>query len=146
MPKVAYTLFVKTSLTPNLPHDPELESFLRRHISADGQVIEPEPEEEAAPATPAPEPAPELPPAAATVFRALAHPDRLRIIDLLEHDELSVTAINDQLELSQAHLSKHLAVLRRAGLVSRQTRSTARYYRLNDPDLPAKARAIAGVV
>ena len=52
-----------------------------------------------------------------TVFEVLAEPARRRILDLLLQGERSVNEIVDQLGLPQPGVSKHLRVLREAGLV-----------------------------
>ncbi|HSX01757.1 MAG TPA: metalloregulator ArsR/SmtB family transcription factor [Candidatus Saccharimonadia bacterium] len=67
---------------------------------------------------------------AAAHLKALAHPLRLRIVELLEAMEVSVGALEDQLELPQAIISQQLAVLRRAGLVQVRRQGTAQLYRL----------------
>src|SRR4051794_14315902 len=52
-----------------------------------------------------------------TTFEVLAEPTRRRILDLLRDRERSVGELVDQLTLSQPGVSKHLRVLREAGLV-----------------------------
>jgi ArsR family transcriptional regulator len=51
------------------------------------------------------------------VFKALADKTRLRILALLGNNEVCVCHIHDSLELPQPAVSRHLAYLRRAGLV-----------------------------
>jgi ArsR family transcriptional regulator len=51
-------------------------------------------------------------------FRALSDPTRRRILALLGERERTVNEIVDQFDLSQPAISRHLAVLREAGLVS----------------------------
>jgi len=51
------------------------------------------------------------------VFKALADKTRLRILALLGNNEVCVCHIHDSLELPQPTVSRHLAYLRRAGLV-----------------------------
>jgi ArsR family transcriptional regulator len=53
----------------------------------------------------------------AVVFKALADRTRLRILALLGNNEVCVCHIHDSLGLSQPAVSRHLAYLRRAGLV-----------------------------
>src|SRR5689334_10173495 len=67
---------------------------------------------------------------AAEVFRAVAHPSRLKIIELLEGGNISVGALEYQLLLPQPVISHHLAILRRAQLVSAQRSGTAVRYSL----------------
>ena len=52
-----------------------------------------------------------------TVFKALADKTRLRILALLGNNEVCVCHLHDSLELPQPTVSRHLAYLRRAGLV-----------------------------
>jgi hypothetical protein len=51
-----------------------------------------------------------------STFDVLAEPTRRRILDLLRDQERPVNALVDELELSQPGVSKHLKVLREAGL------------------------------
>jgi ArsR family transcriptional regulator len=53
----------------------------------------------------------------AGVFRALADPNRLRIMNILSQESLCVCDLQFVLHLSQPFISRHLAYLRRAGLV-----------------------------
>ncbi len=61
----------------------------------------------------------------ARLFRALADANRLRIINILSHRDLCVCDLQSVLGLSQPFISRHLAYLRRAGLV-RDRREGAR--------------------
>ena len=70
----------------------------------------------------------------ATTFEVLAEPSRRRILDLLRDEERSVGQLVDHLELSQPAVSKHLRVLREAGLVTVRVDAQRRRYRLRlDP-------------
>ncbi|MFC0548908.1 ArsR/SmtB family transcription factor [Kutzneria chonburiensis] len=70
----------------------------------------------------------------ATTFEVLAEPSRRRILDLLRDEERSVGQLVDQLTLSQPAVSKHLRVLREAGLVTVRVDAQRRCYRLRlDP-------------
>ena len=53
-----------------------------------------------------------------SVFKALADKTRLRILALLGNNEVCVCHLHDSLELPQPTVSRHLAYLRRAGLVA----------------------------
>ena len=71
-----------------------------------------------------------------TVFTALAHPLRLRALLLLhEEGELCVCELTHALDVSQPMISRHLAQLRRDGLVSDRRQGQWVYYRLH-ADLP----------
>lgn len=54
----------------------------------------------------------------ADLLKALAHPKRLEIIHLLRGQTLTVTQIQDMLDLPQANLSQHLTILRQTGIVA----------------------------
>ncbi|MGK5685418.1 ArsR/SmtB family transcription factor [Actinoplanes sp. URMC 104] len=61
---------------------------------------------------------------------AIAEPTRRRIVDQLRVRECTVTELVDMLGMSQPAVSKHLRVLREAGVVTAQTRAQQRVYRL----------------
>src|SRR4051812_35769483 len=61
---------------------------------------------------------------------ALAEPNRLRIVELLRAGPLAVGVIGDQLDLRQSQVSKHLRVLKDAGLVDVQPQAQQRLYEL----------------
>lgn len=66
-----------------------------------------------------------------TCFRALSDPTRLKVIELLQDNEMCVGDICDVLEIAQPKLSFHLKILRVSKLL--QTRQDGRwiYYRIN---------------
>jgi DNA-binding transcriptional ArsR family regulator len=66
----------------------------------------------------------------ATAFRALAEPHRVEILDLLRGGEQPVGHLVDRLGLSQPAVSKHLRVLREAGLVQSRIDAQRRLYRV----------------
>jgi DNA-binding transcriptional ArsR family regulator len=67
-------------------------------------------------------------------FEVLAEPNRRRILDLLRGAERPVGDLVDQLAISQPAVSKHLRVLRDAGLVEVRTDAQRRLYRVRtDP-------------
>ena len=70
-----------------------------------------------------------------TVFKALAHLQRLRIIGLLASRPAVVQEIADVLELSPATASHHLRILRQAGLLSVENDQQYRLYRLQEDRL-----------
>ena len=65
-----------------------------------------------------------------TAYSALAEPSRRRILDLLRDREWSVNDLVARLELSQPGVSKHLKVLREAGLVDVRQDGKRRWYGL----------------
>ena len=62
------------------------------------------------------------------ILKALADPNRLRILDLLHERTLCVCDLEDVLELNQSNLSRHLARLKQAGIVKAQKRALFTYY------------------
>jgi DNA-binding transcriptional ArsR family regulator len=66
----------------------------------------------------------------AAVFDAISEPNRRRILDLLRQHEQPVTDLVEQLAVSQPAVSKHLRVLRQAGLVEARVDAQRRVYRL----------------
>lgn len=69
----------------------------------------------------------------ASTFEVLAEPNRRRILDLLRTGEHPVGDLVTQLAVSQPAVSKHLKVLREAGLVEVRHEAQRRWYRLR-PD------------
>ncbi|MDQ1741005.1 MAG: hypothetical protein QOE53_2657 [Pseudonocardiales bacterium] len=69
------------------------------------------------------------------VLEVLAEPRRRRILDVLRQGELSVGALVEQLGSSQPLVSKHLRVLREAGLVEVRVAGQRRLYRLRPEPL-----------
>jgi DNA-binding transcriptional ArsR family regulator len=67
---------------------------------------------------------------AMTAYAALAEPHRRRILDLLRAGERSVGDLVERLDLSQPGVSKHLKVLRGAGLVDVRPDGKRRLYAL----------------
>ena len=63
-------------------------------------------------------------------FAALAEPNRLRIVELLRSGPRPVAEICAELPLAQPQVSKHLRVLRNAGLVDARPRAQQRIYEL----------------
>jgi ArsR family transcriptional regulator len=81
----------------------------------------------------------------ATLFKALADATRLRILGLLLTGEVCVCDIYESLKIPQSRASRHLAYLRRAGLVETRRSGVWIHYHLAtlaDPVLAALANAI----
>jgi DNA-binding transcriptional ArsR family regulator len=75
-----------------------------------------------------------------TAYAALAEPNRRQILDLLRGGERSVGELVERLQLSQPGVSKHLKVLREAGLVAVRAAGKQRLYAL-DPEPLAEVDA-----
>lgn len=67
----------------------------------------------------------------AKIFKALAHPTRLKIMELLLHKEsLCVCHIYESLDLEQANVSQHLRILKNAGLLNSRKEGLQVHYSL----------------
>lgn len=77
-------------------------------------------------------------------FRALGEPLRVRVLDLLRDQEMSVTVLAAELGTSQQNLSKHLAVLVDAGMLARRKEGTHAYYRIADDGVFALCEQVCG--
>ncbi|MGN6474678.1 MAG: ArsR/SmtB family transcription factor [Mycobacteriales bacterium] len=76
---------------------------------------------------------PEIAVAKADMFRALAHPTRIRVLEVLVDGEQSVGALAEALDLDLPPLSQQLAVLRNAHIVFTRREGSMVFYRLADP-------------
>lgn len=68
------------------------------------------------------------------IFKTLADPTRLRLMALLEREELAVHELTEVLDMAQSTVSRHLGILREAGLLSDRREGTYVYYRLKSAD------------
>ena len=71
-------------------------------------------------------------PSTINFLRTVADPTRLRLMLLLEHDELSVAELQEILGMGQSRISSHLAQLKRAGAVTDRRAGKKVYYGLNN--------------
>jgi len=71
----------------------------------------------------------------ATAFEVLAEPTRREILDLVRERELSVGELVQRIAISQPGVSKHLRVLRDAGLVEVRVDAQRRLYRVRPEPL-----------
>jgi DNA-binding transcriptional ArsR family regulator len=76
-------------------------------------------------------------PAAADPFEALADPNRRAIAQLLGRGERSVQDLADAMPISRPAVSRHLRLLKDAGLVTDRAEGTRRLYRLHDEGIEA---------
>lgn len=77
------------------------------------------------------------------IFRAVADPTRRNILERLQERELTVLELWEPFRITQPSLSKHLAVLRRSGLISARRSGRHRYYRLSPQPLEQIAAWVA---
>jgi ArsR family transcriptional regulator len=71
----------------------------------------------------------------AEFFKALAHPARIRVLELLSDGEATVSEMLPLVGLESSHLSQQLAVLRRARLVTTRKEGVNVFYAIKDPEL-----------
>lgn len=71
--------------------------------------------------------------ARAQVIKALGHPSRLLMVEELGERELSVWELTDKVGASISTVSKHLSVLKNAGIVADEKRGNQVFYRLRVP-------------
>lgn len=82
----------------------------------------------------------------AELFKALGHPLRIKILEMLRTGEVSVAELLRQLEVEPATASQQLGILRSRGLVDSRRQGSSVHYRLRDPlvlDLLKVARAMS---
>ena len=68
-------------------------------------------------------------------FRALADENRIRLLARLARSPANVRTLTAELGISQAAASKHLSVLRRAGLVNFESKGPQSIYQISDPSV-----------
>ena len=71
----------------------------------------------------------------ATFFRALGHPQRIHILELLRSGPRSVGQLQEATNSPGSTVSQHLAVLRAANIVATERQATTILYRVPDPEL-----------
>ena len=78
----------------------------------------------------------------ARYFGLLSEPTRLKILHTICQDERSVSAIVTATGATQTNVSRHLAMLHQAGVVSRRREKNAVYYRVTDPEFVEVCRTV----
>ncbi len=82
---------------------------------------------------------------AGDAFDALGDPNRRQILQLLRAGDQSVQQLADALPISRPAVSRHLRLLKQAGLVTELARGTRRIYRLHDEGVEAVQAYLEGV-
>lgn len=82
----------------------------------------------------------------ADFLRSLAHPVRLEVIEHLRKGESSVGRMVQELSVEQSALSKHLAILRQAGIVKPRQEKVTVYYSIRDRAIFRVLRPIARIL
>jgi DNA-binding transcriptional ArsR family regulator len=73
----------------------------------------------------------------AAVFKALSHPDRLRMVEMLTEGERCVCELVESVDSGWSTVSRHLSVLKQAGVVTDEKRGLQVFYRLALPCVPS---------
>jgi ArsR family transcriptional regulator, arsenate/arsenite/antimonite-responsive transcriptional repressor len=82
----------------------------------------------------------------ASLFAALADPTRLRLLNLIAGREVCVCYFVEILRQAQPKISRHLAYLRKAGIVAAHREGKWMHYRIVPPADPASASILAAVL
>jgi len=69
----------------------------------------------------------------AVIYKILANPKRLEILNLLKKGEMGVETLLRVMKVSKANLSQHLAVMRRHGLITPRRAGLNIFYKIVDP-------------
>ena len=69
----------------------------------------------------------------ASVMKALAHPTRLFIVDELEKEARNVSELTDMVGIDMSTISRHLAILKQAGIIGATKNNNQMIYRLLCP-------------
>ena len=80
----------------------------------------------------------------AAYFQTLSEPTRLQILNFLRQGERSVGELAQLCGCTSANVSRHLAMLTRRGLVTRESRGTSVYYRIADDSVYALCDLVCG--
>lgn len=80
------------------------------------------------------------------LFKALAHPIRLAIIEQLKNGERSVGQLVDVNHVEQSSISKNLAVLKHAGILSSRQQGVTVYYGIRDHDIFKVLRVVSDIL
>ncbi len=80
------------------------------------------------------------------IFKALSDPNRIRIIKMLAERELCMCEIRSVLDLSNSTVSKHLTILRDAGLLLDAKEGKWVNFRLNDKSEHPFVRSLIGLI
>lgn len=69
------------------------------------------------------------------IYKALAHPIRIKIVRLLKNGPLCVCVLNENVEFSQSNLSQHLKILKDAGILKSEKDGIRIIYSIKNEDV-----------
>ena len=81
----------------------------------------------------------------AHIYRILANPTRLEMLNTMKHREVAVEALVKMLGLPKANVSQHLALLRAAKLVTSRRAGLKVFYKMTDPRIIEPCKILHGV-
>ncbi len=82
----------------------------------------------------------------ADVLKAISHPTRLMIVEMLADGEKCVCELNESFDADHSTISKHLSVLKRAGVVSDRKEGLKVFYKLEVPCIVNFINCITSVI
>lgn len=82
----------------------------------------------------------------ANILKALAHPSRLFIVEKLSEKPYCVCELTAMIGADTSTVSKHLSILKNAGIISYSKQGTAVYYSLEAPCLPRLLGCVESVI
>lgn len=71
------------------------------------------------------------------IFKVLAHPDRIRLIEELRQGEMDVNSLSEALELPSPRVSQHLSLLKLHRIVAERREGRHHFYHLVQPEFAA---------
>lgn len=80
------------------------------------------------------------------IFKALAHPIRLKIVKKLSEGTLCVCELNNDVEFSQSNLSQHLRILKDAGIVTYERDGTRILYSIRNEKILEAINLVQGMI
>lgn len=78
----------------------------------------------------------------ADFLKSMAHPVRVKVINMLEPGERCVCELVEGIDIEQSNLSQHLAVMKRQGLIDSRKEGTKVFYRVTTPAVLEVLRAV----
>ena len=82
----------------------------------------------------------------AQIFKALGQPTRLQILDLLKEGERCVCEIFPAIQQEQANVSKHLSILKQAGVVDCRKEGLRIIYRIKNREVLTLLKGVSGIL
>ena len=82
----------------------------------------------------------------ADIIKSMAHPTRLLVVEALKKGERCVCELNTLVDIDQSTLSRHLLILKNAGIITSQKDAQKVYYKLKFPCVLKYMDCINGVL